>query len=495
MLRSSSLALLVAGGALAAATYAPPAQACGGGMFYDVGEQETVSVAAHDVVVSISKTRTVLWDRISYTGAPTEFAWVMPVNAGAKLEVAASAWIEALVGGTTPVVRSPYAECFEGGGSGSSGGCCGSALKDGGTLGGGGGGTRGGGEQDDVTVVHRGTVGPYDTATIKSDTPGAIGKWLTDNGYAIPASVQPILDDYAAKGMEFLAVRLQPDKGVQDMAPLRVIMDGMLTTFPMRMLSAGAKDKVPIRLVLLAEGRYEAKGFASASVDPSQVSWDFTKHTSDYAAQRAAVLAKNGGATWLTSFASRGGLLAASAEAQGQPFALDEQTQAQTLGALYYARGKANTETLQNCTSDRWGTSGDSSGEVVELCADTTMPCSKLMTGQIDARDFACGELTDLSTALVGMHPSSVWISRLEAELPVAALAADLTLVPAAAQTPLSHFVDAGKQTGDPCSGEDSTALRAAGKKPARRASAPLAVLVLGVGCAIARRRSRQASR
>lgn len=482
MSRSSYLGWIVAAVALAA-TYAPNARACGGGMFYTVGDQETVSVEGHSVVVSISKKRTVLWDRIRYVGAPQDFAWVMPVNPGAKLELASAAWIEAIVGGTAPVVQSPYAECDDGSDESSiEGGCCGSA-KDAG-LSGGGGESRG--EQTDVTVVHQEAVGPYDTVTIKSDVPGAIGTWLTDNGYAIPAAVQPILDDYAGKGMEFLAVRLEPGSGVQDMQPIRVIMDGMLTTFPMRMLSAGAKDKVPITLVVLAEGRYEAKGFTNAVIDGSSLTWNFDQHTSDYGAKRAAALAQNGGATWLTSFAWEG----AVAE-ENNLDVYNEEPPSASLGRLYYERGHENGDTAQTCTDEQWFDFGTSGDEVVELCADTTMPCSQLMPGQIDSKVFACGTLTDLSTALVGMHPSSLWFTRLEAELPVAALANDLTLQPAA-QDEVSHFVDAGESTGDPCKAPELDArMRAVAPRGVRLASAP-SVLLLGIGLALARRRSRR---
>lgn len=484
-----SLAVVTA----AVMTHAGDARACGGGMFYPESEQATVSVAGHQVVVSISKTRTVLWDRITFTGAPADFAWVMPVASGARLEIASAAWIEAIVGGTAPIVVSPEVYCDDGGGSeGSSGGCCGSAV-DGALRGYGGGSANGDGERQDVIVVHAENIGPYETVTIKSDTPGAIGKWLTDNGYAIPAGVEPALDDYAAEGLEFIAAKLAPGKGVQDMRPVRVIMDGMLTTFPMRMLAAGARASVPITLAVISEGRYEAKGFANTVIDGSKVTWDFNLHASDYASVRKAALAGSGGETWLTSFAANGGLLSPlTIEDQLRAFSLGDGGSFDTLAGLYFQRAVAIGETTTTCSEQAIAGIATLPGEVVELCADTTLPCSKLQPGQIDAATIGCGPLDDLSTALVGMHPKSVWISRLEADLPVASLAQDLTLTPASSQAPQSRVVQAGGQEGSPCPGASASAIRVS---PERRAAAPLGVLGFGLALAIARKRSKRPQR
>lgn len=491
MLRSFASWSILAASGLAAFIHSSDARACGGGSFYSVAsQQESTAVSGHAVVVSMSTKRTVLWDRVTYSGAPGEFAWVMPVPSGSALEIASAAWIESVVGGTTPVVVSPEAECFEGGGDGDAhvGGCCGSADAAGGNFdGAGGGGTRGAGsEREVVTVVHSEEVGPYDTKIIKSDTPGAIGKWLTDNGYAIPAGAQAILDDYAAKGLEFIALRLKAGAGIKDMQPVRVVMPGGLTTFPMRMLGVGAKDKVAIQLAVIAEGRYEAKGFANAVVDPAKVSWDFDAGKSDYATQRAALLAGNGGVTWLSLFAQKSGLLSPGADT----FALGTGETHATLASLYFDRAAEIGEGSACPTSGIEGLAA-SGGEVVALCADKTMPCSQLGAGQIDSAKLACGALDDLSAALVGLHPKDVWVTRLEAELPVAALAQDLTLVPALGQAPLSHVVPADDEHhGDPCNAAASAALST--PKRSRRAAAPLGVMAFGIAMAFIRKASRK---
>jgi hypothetical protein len=56
------------------------AEACGGCF---VQPSERTVVTDHRMALSISTTQTVLWDQIRYSGDPAEFAWVLPVRAGA----------------------------------------------------------------------------------------------------------------------------------------------------------------------------------------------------------------------------------------------------------------------------------------------------------------------------------------------------------------------------------------------------------------------------
>src|SRR5262245_10647218 len=135
------------------------AQACGGGSFGPVNQMQTPFINGHRVAIAMSPYHTVLWDQIEYSGAPQDFAWVMPVKAGATIDVASDAWIEVLDATTQPVISSPPLDC----GSESHGcglGCGAGAANKGGDFQSGNG----------VTVVHEGTIGPYMTVTLSSGT-------------------------------------------------------------------------------------------------------------------------------------------------------------------------------------------------------------------------------------------------------------------------------------------------------------------------------------
>src|SRR5262249_41038969 len=160
---------------------------------------------------------------------PKEFAWVLPVKPGAVLELSSDAWFETLEAATEIQVQAPPVQC----GRGSFGGGCGAqaeGLSDLAPKSGGG---------NPVPVLHHGTVGPYETVTLETCTPGALHDWLDANGYAVDPASQPIIDKYVAEGFDFIALRLQPGAGIKQMKPVRVVPPGAGVALPLRMVGVG----------------------------------------------------------------------------------------------------------------------------------------------------------------------------------------------------------------------------------------------------------------
>ncbi|MEO5728709.1 MAG: DUF2330 domain-containing protein, partial [Byssovorax sp.] len=155
------------------------ARACGGCFHPENQSQpETTLVTGHRMALSISKTQTVLWDQVQYSGSPSEFAWVLPVKPGAHIELANNAWFETLDAATSTRVVPPLLNCVQQGfdeGGGSSGCGCGlmSSASDGPAIGAGSG-DPAPNAPPPVTVVHQGSVGPYETVTLHANVPGAL---------------------------------------------------------------------------------------------------------------------------------------------------------------------------------------------------------------------------------------------------------------------------------------------------------------------------------
>lgn len=453
-----------------ALTFAPPsARACGGGMFTLATETETTTLSGHRVAISISTDQTVLWDQIQYQGDPKDFAWVMPVKAGATLGLGSDAWLEALDAATATVVASPRIDCFTGSGSPPpSGGCSGSTDRAAGS-------SLGDGLQEKdaaVVVTHSATVGPYDTVTLSSSTPGALGQWLDMHGYAIPADVKPILDDYAAQGFDFIAARLTPGQGVAQIKPLRVVTKGALTTFPMRMLAAGAKKNVALSLFVVTEGRSSIKGFPSATITGADLTWDFDKHASDYADVRAKKLAAESGRTFLTTYAAPRTLLAPLPDSQPAiPSIVDG----------FFARALDNQESGAACASD-----------FTKYAESTARVASTPGAGETDPSVFSCGKVDDLGVALTGLHPNDVWVMRFDANLPREALTADLTIEPLASdQTPVQSHIVAEKSLNQSCSNAAAASIAPARPRRSPPRDASIAAALLGLGLAFTRRFAR----
>lgn len=290
--RPSELALpVLAVGALVGALSlsAPsPARACGG-CFGPTGQPSVVT--AHRMAISLSAQRTILWDQFAYTGNPEDFVWVLPVRGGedVRVEMADNTFFLALQQTTAIQLQGPFRSR---GGGGPSFGCAASAAAE-----------RGGPESDPVTVYHEGTVGPYETATIGSEDPGALLQWLRDRGYAVPDEMLPTIEHYVDLEMSFVALRLSPGETVRRMDPVRVTSRGLNVSFPLRMVAAGVAEKVGIELYVIGEGRYEAANFPNGEVEREAITYDWATQTYDYDERALDVLTQNGGRTWLTEFA------------------------------------------------------------------------------------------------------------------------------------------------------------------------------------------------
>ncbi len=396
----SSLGLL---GALGLVLAQPrEAKACGG--CFAPQDPPTV-VTGHRMVMSVSPTQSVLWDQIQYSGEPEDFAWVLPVKAGARVEASTAAFFEVLEANTALRVIPPQLDC----GGGSSSGCLVSNdLAAGGDF-----------EESGnptVEVLHQGTVGPYETVTLGTDEPGALNTWLSEHGYNVDPSTQPIIDSYVAEGFDFIALRLQPGKGIQQMTPVRVVMEGMNLSLPLRMVGIGTGAFTPIVLYVLSEGRYTTANFSEVAIQQSLLSWNFKTSESNYTELRETALAQNEGRSFLTAFAGEA------------PFFFNDFDGSDGMVASYLNQAFVNNETTTQCQLGLI----DASARVVNPCPPgepwDSAACGTVQEGELDVRALGCTGADDMAVALTGLRPNLTWITRLEANLPRAALDQDLTL-------------------------------------------------------------------
>jgi hypothetical protein len=445
------LAALALTGALS--MFAEPARACGGCF---VAPSENTVVTGHRMALSISPTQSVLWDQIQYAGAPEDFSWVLPVKPGARVELANDAWFEALDAATNTVVQGPLLNC--GGGF---------ASDDGGSLFGCGAsadaelsaGANRGVEPPSVTVVHQGTVGPYETVTLEAEDPAALQKWLDDHGYEIPSDVKPTVDAYVKEGFNFIALRLTPGRDVQAMRPVRVVTPGSVLGLPLRMVAAGTGVETAIKLFVIGEGRYQAKAFENRVLPVDDLVWDYDTNSSNFSTIRASELKANGGKAFLTSYARVGSLLSPVVDGLG-PLTYNVQSQdfsysrqASSIAQAYFFQGDANGEKVGNVNAcvERLSQVASSGRRVVEACDADGANCETLGADEVSAAELECGDLDDLRVALAGIHPNDVWVTRLEASLPRTALAADLILEAANKQETVEHRLAIARSINSPC--------------------------------------------
>ena len=462
------------------------ADACGG-CFTPPARQESERsvVIDHRMALAISTQQTVLWDQIRYSGDPAEFAWVLPVRAGAKLELSNDAFFTALDTSTQPVV---YAPSTYGGAMGCGLTGCSSVEAAGASA------APGAGQ---VQVLSQSVVGPYETVTLRATDPGALRNWLKGHAFAIPDGIAPTIDAYVAESFDFLALRLRPDCGERAMLPVRIVTPGADPTLPLRMVAAGVGAKVGLTLYIISEGRYQPSNFPHGVVDPSKVRWDRVQDRSNYEALSQEVMAGAGGRTWVAEYANKPQLFTATDPRFGgrydpsADFAAAGATKGPNPGLAdtYYAQCKVPGAVTPPASSS--GSTGPTKPPDFTPCRNTPDAGVEQDAGQVvpqdagpDAGDLDAGDgdagdedggadagadgsalpdasvppgedsgtttppvskgvclyLDDLDTALRGLHPRDVWVTRFRASLPSSTLAGgDLELEPADSQTAVSN--------------------------------------------------------
>lgn len=435
---SRSSSSLLAGGLVALAfalTDVHDAVACGG-CFHPqpsviVSGTETSSVITdHRMAFKISPNETILWDQVRYTGAPEEFAWVLPVREGAKVELSRDELMASLDAVTKTTVKGPTRVCRApnsnqtvtfGGDDDSGGGCGGSddsalssaaAPKSAET---GGAAVDAGTENEDVSVVSQSVIGPYQAITLHAKNGEGISEWLETNKFQIPDDVKPVIDAYTKEGFDFIALRLRPGQGVQAMRPVRVVTPGADTTLPLRMVAAGIGAKVGLTLWIIAEGRYEAQNFPNGVVDDAALRWNAKVGRSNLSTLQQDILARADGRTWLTEAASTqifdGDLT--------RVYASDR-----TLYSSYMQSCIGLGARVEPCEAHELppadGAPDDLDAGAPERDAGKPNKCTKVVTG--------CDAFDDLEVATRGLHAGDVWVTRLRADLPAQALSQDFRL-------------------------------------------------------------------
>jgi hypothetical protein len=298
------------------------------------------------------------------------------------------------------------------------------------------------------------------------------------------------------------------------------------------MVSAGTGDHVAITLYVIAEGRYEASGFNNnVNVDFSGMTWDWhnnidtSQGESNYPSLRVQALAAGDGRNWLTSFAAHPGFTRNYFDVLGTKIQFsvsNGKTMSPSFGGsapgtpfdnltdLYFAQASANKGMLDVCSASKISGKLTDKLEVVDdICgpveADAGVgsgdagqaPCPSAPIGTLGASSLVCGNFKDVAAALIGMHPSDVWVTRLEANLPHAALAADLKLTPAKDQTEVSSAHRATGHVNPPCDllENHSVEITASKSSPGSNSQQAGVSAFTAVGLLVARRAARRRAR
>jgi hypothetical protein len=104
-----------------------------------------------------------------------------------------------------------------------------------------------------VEIFASGEVGPFGFDVIGSEDPAALIVWLRDNNYRVEEQMEPLINVYVEENFVFLAMRLLPDQGAQDIMPVKVTYDSPEPMIPLRLTAVAANADMTVLTWFFAE--------------------------------------------------------------------------------------------------------------------------------------------------------------------------------------------------------------------------------------------------
>ena len=235
----------------------PEAAACGG-LFC---QSTPVDQQAERIIFTVNKNDTITaYVQINYTGSAHDFSWVVPVPSVPKVDVAEIASFDELSNLTAPVFIPPLMPS------------CAAipvpsmALPD--TAGSGG-----------VQVLASGTAGPYAYDVVTSSEPNELIIWLRKNKYRITEEMEPLVKVYTDEGLIFLAMKLQPDEGTQDIQPVVMTYKGNHPMIPLRLTAVAANPNMNVVTWILGDKQAVPTNYAHPTIDNNNLRYSFGNGT------------------------------------------------------------------------------------------------------------------------------------------------------------------------------------------------------------------------
>jgi hypothetical protein len=223
-------------------------EACGGLFCQNV----PVDQQAERIIFTMNGDDTIsAYVQINYTGEAPDFSWVVPVPSVPELDVAEIETFDELSNLTQPqFIAPPIPDCAD---------IIVFATSADGNNGGG------------VDVLAAGSVGPYNYSVVDSPDPNALITWLRENDYRVTEAMEPLIRVYNEEGMVFLAMKLQPDQGAQDIQPVVMTYESELPMIPLRLTAVAANPNMNVVTWIFGEAQAYPMNYAHPTIPDSKI--------------------------------------------------------------------------------------------------------------------------------------------------------------------------------------------------------------------------------
>ena len=265
----------------------PPLWACGGFFCQNspVDQNAERIIFAHNQDGTIST-----YIQIQYTGSAPDFSWILPLPAPIRPEAvevpddAMAAFTELEVATDPVFIPPPPPQCaIERRNSTAVPAMAVAASA--------------------VEIFASGEVGPYGFDVIGSDDPEALISWLREHDYRVTADMEPLIDRYVEERFVFLAMRLLPDQGDQDVQPVKVTYPSARPMIPLRLTAVAANPNMAVMVWFYADSRAAPVNYAEMEIADSDLTFFSFGGGSNYRQLMSEGADELGGQAFITEYA------------------------------------------------------------------------------------------------------------------------------------------------------------------------------------------------
>jgi len=264
--------------------------ACGGLFCQNV----PVDQAAERIIFTVDPDTISAYVQINYTGEAPNFAWVVPVPSVPEVDVAEIDMFNDLQTATDPVfMLPPIPDCMFDDARDGAGMVFSEAPMAAEAA-------------EDVTVFASGEAGPYafDVVGTETGNTNALIDWLNENNYRITPEMEPLVFVYVQEEMVFLAMKLQPEQGVQDIQPVKMTYQSSRPMIPIRLTAVAATPNMGIYTWVFGRAQAEPQNYASFQITNEEIDLtNFFAGGTNYLQLVASGIDRFGGQAFITEYA------------------------------------------------------------------------------------------------------------------------------------------------------------------------------------------------
>lgn len=153
-----------------------------------------------------------------------------------------------------------------------------------------------------VEIFATGEVGPFAYDVIGSEDPTALITWLRDNDYRVEEQMEPLINVYVAEQFVFLAMRLLPDQGAQDIEPVAVTYATEKPMIPLRLTAVAANPDMAVLTWFFADAQAVPENYMHLELEDRDITF-FTFGGNNYRALLGERVDDTGGRAFVTEYA------------------------------------------------------------------------------------------------------------------------------------------------------------------------------------------------